>query len=89
MNDTAGTITKRPANREVASAEAQIATADEQIAEMQGSINDAEMQIDAMMDEIRKRRSFIKAETRRMNKLAARRAVFIEAASSLRKLDLP
>lgn len=87
MTDT--TMTKRPPSSEVRSAEQQIATSDEQIAEMQGSINEAELQIDMMMDEIRKRRSFIKAETRRLNKLVQRRSVFIEAASALRKLDVP
>lgn len=82
-------LTRRSPTREVATAEAQIATADEQLAEMQTNINNAELQIDTMEDEIRKRKSFIRAETRRLNKLADRREVFIEASSALRKLERP
>lgn len=82
-------IEKRRPTREVSTAEAQIATADEQIADMAASINDAELQIEAMLDEVRKRRGFIRAETRRMTKLLDRRSVFIDAASALRKLERP
>lgn len=82
-------IEKRRPTREIATAEAQIATADEQITDMAASINDAELQIEAMLDEVRKRRGFIRAETRRMNKLLDRRSVFIDAAANLRKLERP
>lgn len=88
MNEPTTTRTRVP-TREVASAEAQIATADEQISEMQNGISAAETQIEAMEEEIRRRRSFIRQEDRRMQKLLNRRAVFIDAASALRKLERP
>lgn len=91
MTDQTPTTTtrQRVPSREIASAEAQIASVDEQIAEIQAGINDAEVQIEAMEDEIRKRKTFIRNETRRANKLADRRAVFIDTAGALRKLDRP
>lgn len=82
-------LEKRRPTREVATAETQIATADEQIAEMSASINGAELQIEAMLDEVRKRRGFIRGEQRRMTKLIERRSVFIDASSALRKLERP
>lgn len=91
MTDQTPTTTSRQRvpSRELASAEAQIANVDEQIAEMQQGIIDAETQIEAMEEEIRKRKSYIRSETRRVNKMADRRAVFIDTASALRKLDRP
>ena len=80
---------QRVPSREVASAEAQIASVDEQLSEIQKGIDDAELQIDAMEDEIKRRRKFITAEHRKMDKLANRRSVFIDAASALRKLERP
>jgi len=80
-------ITTRAPSREVQSAEAQIATADEQLDEMQSEIVNAELQIEAMEEEIRKRKRLIVATQRKIDKMTARRAVFIDTASALRKLE--
>lgn len=69
------------------SAEQQIATVDEQLTEMQGNIDVADMQLEALEEAIRQRKKFINGETKRMEKLKARRSVFIDAVASLRKLE--
>lgn len=92
MNEPTPITQQRPhraLSREVQNAEQQIATVDEQLAEMQKGIDDAELQIDAMNDEVRSRERFIKAERKKMERLANRRAVFIEASAALRKLERP
>jgi predicted nucleic acid-binding Zn-ribbon protein len=77
----------RALTREVQSAETQIATVDEQIAEQQGVIDEAELQIELMEDEIRKRRKSIRGAERRRDKLLARRSIFIDTVAQLRKVD--
>jgi peptidoglycan hydrolase CwlO-like protein len=84
---TETSIRQRVPSREIQSAEAQIATVDEQLDEMTVGINDAELQIEAMEDEIRKRKNYIRSTQRKIDKLTQRRAVFIDAVSALRKLD--
>lgn len=89
MTDTVTALPQRSVSREVQSAEAQIANVDEQISEHAAAIMGAEIRIEAMEDQVRKERSFIRKEQRSMDKLVARRGVFIDAASALRKLERP